>query len=557
MLNLYVNPLPFIPALTVAAVLFMGCGAEGSGSFGVSEGASFESVAFDAGGEYGELLSDDSGSGVRPRLQLWGEDYRHETSPVKFDDLPPVASARHQPWPGYAWSVAGDSINLKWDGPDSLSPAGKYAEAFGLDIELLEDVVSARHGIDSESDRRPCTLPAECDEASGETCAKRDGESSGYCIPQSMGLSRGRAAAAVHAEEPAVAVTRNGVVFQPNDIKALLSLVYDEVSPSFVSLSKYSHSGMWAFYPRPNSPVLDGNPGMLLVVLNNELASPWWRRALVEDRTRGDQVLHRPLGGFELRNVQELSVAGATRRIRAAREEQNGAESAGAPKPLNPWNAKAFRSVTLELQYVTETPAEEAGPFRGQEHDFTEKETHTAIIALDAEGYVVGGQWTGASRDDHPSFVWSVLTPYSFGDPAAGGRIQRDKVMSLYQDSLQGKRTGTFKGSVAPGEWTFFGPYPALPGEAFNASVHVHSGDGLDLYVRAGEEPRRRRHRWDCREKAVRVSGTCTARGASDYYVGVRGKKTCRGLCAPKPLDITFSLDVAYVGKPANGTRLQ
>ena len=89
--------------------------------------------------EYGEEKPDN----IEPT-----EGWSNQDKPTLFsndlvfniDELPEEGEADSVPWAGSYWPVYKDSINDKWDGADSMSPAAKYGEAFG--IENFEDIVS-------------------------------------------------------------------------------------------------------------------------------------------------------------------------------------------------------------------------------------------------------------------------------------------------------------------------------------------------------------------------------------------------------------------------------
>mgnify|MGYP001158709104 CR=1 FL=1 len=66
---------------------------------------------------------------------------------VKLDALPLEGEAVNIPWASSYWPVYEDSINYRWAGEESLSPAAKYGAAFS--VEDIEDKVSANHGVDS------------------------------------------------------------------------------------------------------------------------------------------------------------------------------------------------------------------------------------------------------------------------------------------------------------------------------------------------------------------------------------------------------------------------
>ena len=82
------------------------------------------------------------------------------------DALPSEGEATQIPWAGSYWPVYEDSINKRWDGAESLSPAEKYGEAFG--VEDVPDLVSQHHGIDKYQSRTECKETSECDSAKSE-----------------------------------------------------------------------------------------------------------------------------------------------------------------------------------------------------------------------------------------------------------------------------------------------------------------------------------------------------------------------------------------------------
>ena len=55
-----------------------------------------------------------------------------------LEDLPLEGEAEDIPWAGSYWPVYRDTINHRWAGSSSMSPAAKYGEAFG--VEKVEDL---------------------------------------------------------------------------------------------------------------------------------------------------------------------------------------------------------------------------------------------------------------------------------------------------------------------------------------------------------------------------------------------------------------------------------
>lgn len=73
-------------------------------------------------------------------------------------------------------------------------------------------------------------------------------------------------------------------------------------------------------------------------------------------------------------------------------------------------------------------------------------------------------------------------------------------------------------GSVAEGEWLFYGPYVNQSGEL----KVVMQGDGdADLYVQRGSQPDEDNHQ--CRPYEKGSEETCHLSGKGDYYIGVHG----------------------------------
>jgi len=232
----------------------------------------------------------------------------------RIDVLPQEGEATNIPWAGSYWPVWQDSINHRWQGEDTLSPAAKYGEAFG--ISDIEEKVSKVHGIEKHSSRTECTEYDDCDSTMSESCAKREGEEKGVCIPTWWGICHAWAPVAIMELEPEHAVIRNGVEFRPQDIKALATLSYNSTRSKFVSL-RCNENGAdddieYDDYNRPtgdDEECRDTNPGTYHVLLTNYLGIKG--ESFVEDRTWDYQVWNQPLRSYAVRVMNEISVAEA------------------------------------------------------------------------------------------------------------------------------------------------------------------------------------------------------------------------------------------------------
>ncbi|MBL8786866.1 MAG: pre-peptidase C-terminal domain-containing protein, partial [Deltaproteobacteria bacterium] len=201
------------------------------------------------------------------------------------------------------WPTAGDSINHRWNGATTDSPAAKYGKAFG--VADVENQVSKTFGIDRYSSRTACTTDAQCNDKIGEACSKRTGATSGYCIPTWWGICHDWVPASILEAEPVYPVTRNGVTFKPNDIKALITVVYEGSSSKFVSLrcdeDEADNAITYDGYGRPTGDDVeckDTNPGTYHVILTNYLGLRG--QAFAEDRTFDDEVWNQPLRAYRI-----------------------------------------------------------------------------------------------------------------------------------------------------------------------------------------------------------------------------------------------------------------
>jgi hypothetical protein len=237
----------------------------------------------------------------------------------KIAELPLVGEASSIPWAGSYWPVYEDSINYKWDGATSESTSAKYGRAFGATD--VENAVSLNHGIDNNrNSRTACTVDTQCNAKIGEKCAKRAGATAGVCIPTWWGICHAWAPAAMLVPEPKYPVTRNGVTFKVNDIKALVTLVHNSTSSKFVALrcnvdAENPTNGInFDNYGRPTQPECeDTNAATYHLLLTNYLGIS--KLSFVEDRTFDDEVWNQPLRGYRIKKQVEITAAAANRLI--------------------------------------------------------------------------------------------------------------------------------------------------------------------------------------------------------------------------------------------------
>ncbi len=456
---------------------------------------------------------------------------------LNFDALPLAGEAANIPWAGSYWPTSEDNINHRWAGPQSDSPSLKYQKAFGgTDVE---DAVSRNHGIESVS--KTCRETTECDSFLGETCAKRPGKEEGRCVATWWGICHAWAPASILFPEPKRAVTRNGVTFEVQDLKALASLVHNSTTTKFVSLRCNKHNSTpdgggikLDAYGRPvetDRECRDTNAGTYHVLLANYLGL--MKQSFAEDRTNSYEVWNQPLRSFKVTSKTEVTAEQANKLIGVT------ATDGGAELSTYRFNAQAARFIHVksEVKYISESSAED-GYTAATIDSYTRTDRYDYVLELDATGKVLGGEWIGSSKLNHPDFLW---LPISASGSVAGGAIKYAEVKALVLESAgQGALTGSAvevneSATIAKGEWKHFGPFTTATG---TISVTLTGTGDADLYVKMNGQPSL--NLYDCRPYAGTSNENCELQGPGALYVSVNGYSGA-----------TVQLKVKYVGAAA------
>jgi len=393
-------------------------------------------------------------------------------------ELPTSAEVSAIPWAGSYWPTYQDSINKRWAGADTQSPVEKYGEAF--EVEGLPDQVSASFGIDSINNTS-CSTNADCDSTKGESCSIRDGETEGTCIETWFGICHAWAPIAIMESEPDKAVTYNGVEFLVNDLKALATLQYHSgLSNKFMSLrcnDKSADISLDAYGNPTNQGCNDTNPGAFHIVITNFLGLK--DQSLVEDRTYDYQVWNQPLRSYEVLVMNTVS---------AERANKLAGDSTGATDYL--WNddAVSFKWVKLRLDYISESHSSTGGNLGESIDNYTYSDVYTYILELDADGEIIGGEWTGGTKKNHPDFLW---LPTKKKESKVAGIKWSDidaMLMLAEDDSEEGfdwgdgceAGDGAFAQDIEKAAIVTVG---TLPGTKANVRVDLKSPEDVDLQL--------------------------------------------------------------------------
>eukprot|EP00644_Phytophthora_capsici_P013162 jgi/Phyca11/560856/estExt2_Genewise1.C_PHYCAscaffold_50847 len=325
------------------------------------------------------------------------ENFFHSSLELNLKRLSGNAAYYVMPWPSSYWPVYMDGINQRWDS-NQPSAAEKYATAFGVDPNAFMEKISKFSGIDSMKSHRSCSSNDGCKGLDdGSMCAIREGQQQGYCVPMWYGICHAWAPAALLEPEPRCAVKKNGVTFQPMDIKALLTQVYDDGGVKTVFTG--------ARFDGPDSSAskdqygryIDGSrrdlgPGYMHVALANIVGR--FNSSVVLDVAGGAEVWNQPVYSYQVISQRELTPT-------AAANEFYGQHT-------YPFNGEAKRIMYTEttVTWMVETYDNGGLVSSGRASKHMGRKTYTYLLELDNEYNILGGEWVGSSNDDHPDFLW-------------------------------------------------------------------------------------------------------------------------------------------------------
>uniref|UniRef100_A0AAV1V9D1 Transglutaminase elicitor n=1 Tax=Peronospora matthiolae TaxID=2874970 RepID=A0AAV1V9D1_9STRA len=318
---------------------------------------------------------------------------------TKLANLPDEGAKERAPWPGPYWPEYQDCINVDYR-KDDVSATEKYATAFGLDVITMMDIISRDLGIESAPVRSECDEDSTCEQRHGANvvCAKRQKPSTntqGLCTAMWTGICHAWCPASILEEEPRCAVTHNGVVFYPIDIKALLTVFYDNsrVPIVYIGTRYYRQPDSKDEYGRhTNVAYRDVNPGMFHIATANIVGI--YRKSYVVDKEAGREVWSQPVRGYKVNKQINLTL------------EEAAQHFYGLAK--YPWNAaaKSIAYIDMRLSWVDESYEDGSLVMDGRVDKVTLGADYTYLLELDGEGKIIGGEWVYDSNDIHPDYFW-------------------------------------------------------------------------------------------------------------------------------------------------------
>jgi hypothetical protein len=329
----------------------------------------------------------------------------------RVDELPARGESTHEAWAESYWPTYEGSTNYRWQGPTVLSPLEKFDTAFhGWTVsptyaDLSNLATCGDDAAEQFTAYRNSLGPAAKWQAGAQSRTRmfdgRDNDNDGQideCGPSDFdgietwwGLCHAWAPAAILEPEPQHAVEYNGVRFEVSDIKALLLTVYDgTLSTSLGGRCNAKELERDEYGRVKANECRDTNAGAWHVVVTNLLGLQ--QQAFVEDRTGDFEVWNQPLIGYEITEQKEIDLATALSLLNAG----------GEAYPFND-QAERFFEVKMTTTYVTEShpSTEPVGNANYRRHDY-----YHYVLEIDSRGKIIGGEWIGSSRENHPDFLW-------------------------------------------------------------------------------------------------------------------------------------------------------
>ncbi|MBO6936649.1 MAG: proprotein convertase P-domain-containing protein [Deltaproteobacteria bacterium] len=340
-------------------------------------------------------------------------------SPERFDgefdyhleDLPLGGTAERESWASTYWPTYEDSINARWTSGE-LSPAQKYDQAFNGWMPTDEFLalrpfdrsraVTPGEDWDTEYYEQQGPLASHISNSMGngrdrQMAIDAGGRPEGdWDVETWWGLCHAWVPAALLEDRPQRSVTYNGVEFHVGDLEALLIAAYNRAPADMIGGRCNVGSGDTEVERDEHGRAVDvecrdSNPGALHVIVTNYLGMQ--SRGFAFDKTADYEVWNQPVIGYEVTKQEEIDLARAN-------------ELLGLTGDSYAYNDDAafLYEVGLSVKWVTESSASKTP---ANTNRYTRTSRYTYILEVDADGKIIGGEWTGSSRNDHPDFLWN------------------------------------------------------------------------------------------------------------------------------------------------------
>lgn len=321
--------------------------------------------------------------------------YINNSPSLKADDLAPPSDIGRTfsvpddalPFSASYWPMKNNGILARWQGRGSLSPAEKYGTLFldRAEQRSLYDWIRQNQGSGVPNVRlwfgicHGWAASAVVDKAPQHKISVRRVERGGTATVEECG---GRGAGCI--------------TVTPGDITALLAEAYSAPDARYIgercdtapSRFRYDSSG------RIIQPNCRANAGTLFLIATHFIKQN--RRSFVMSVTNNAEIWNQPVYAYRLDEYRTIARDAAVDLIDPQKRTYD----------FNP-AAVGFRHVTLTMRW-----AQEAQPTVDRPPPLLPRDAkYEFVLELDANGAVLGGEWVGRNKKDHPPFYWYPVAP--------------------------------------------------------------------------------------------------------------------------------------------------
>ena len=254
----------------------------------------------------------------------------------------------------------------------------------------------------------------------------------GHCNGTAVAVSRYQSPKnAVKRPKGCVVGSASCVEFSPADVRALISEMNMNARAKFISGRRCNLSAaeVQSRPPLRADPTVmdacdDVNPGSLHVSLVNFLGR--MKQPLVFDENMNDEVWNYPIYKYRYTTSGPLDEAAAVAALQLGQQVDSWV--------FNP-KARSWVKVTMVVSYrnaPTEMPANAGAVANPVDLTFE------YVLELDDNGDVIGGEWVGNYRYNHPDFIWMPFEPSTpTGDDSRGNpQLSNKEVTAIWAESV-------------------------------------------------------------------------------------------------------------------------
>ena len=157
-------------------------------------------------------------------------------------------------------------------------------------------------------------------------------------------------------------------------------------------------------------------------------------KSFVEDKTFDYEVWNQPMRNYEVTLWEEVTAERANELVGAS----------GDTYRFND-NAVKFYRVKTKVQYIAESPLELDGHLASSIDTYSNTDRYEYVLEEDSNGRLIGGEWVGDSKTNHPDFLW-LPTNLKQVHKIAGGKIKAEDVLDLLNKSVTEEGAGNANG---------------------------------------------------------------------------------------------------------------